>query len=89
MLTWLMANLKAASACVLSNASACWCILKASCCCEGCVDDISITEDLTASIFLILSIARIAFIALTDAERVSLVIGGVEGLLELLTWLAY
>lgn len=33
--------------------------------------------------------ARIAFIAFMDKDSVSLVIGGVDGLLELLTWFAW
>lgn len=48
------------------------------------------TDDLMASMFLMLSIeARMAFMALTEADRVSLVIGGVDGFDELLTWLAW
>lgn len=88
--TWLMAILNAASACCLSNASACCCILSASGCCEGCGEDMSITDDLMASILLMLSIeALIAFMAFTDADKVSFVIGGVDGLDELFTWFAW
>lgn len=48
------------------------------------------TEDRMASMLRMLSIeALIAFIAATDEDRVSLLIGGVDGLLELFTWLAY
>lgn len=50
----------------------------------------SITDDRIASIFLILSMeALIAFMAFIDADNVSFVIGGVEGLLLLFTWLAW
>lgn len=46
----------------------------------------SMTDDRIASIFRMLSMdARMAFIAFTDAESASLLIGGVDGLLELFT----
>jgi hypothetical protein len=85
-----MASRSAASAWDLSSASACCCILSASCCCcDCCGEDMSITEERIASMLLMLSMeARIAFIAFIDADRVSLVMGGVEGLLLLFTWLA-
>lgn len=49
----------------------------------------SMTEERIASMLRMLSMeARIAFMAFTEADNVSFVIGGVDGLLELLTWLA-
>lgn len=86
-----MARRSAASAWERNKASACCCILSASCCCcDCCGEDMSITEFRTASMFLILSMeARIAFMAFIDADNVSLVMGGVDGLLLLFTWFAY
>lgn len=94
-----MARRSAASACERSRASACCCILSASCCCirsasccccDCCGEDMSITEFRTASMFLMLSMeARIAFMAFIDADSVSDLMGGVDGLLLLFTWFAW